>query len=198
MPKLILQGSGDGQTYELPLNASFRIGRSRHNDLSLDHGSVSETHCELYSDALVVTVTDLGSTNGTFIDGQPVSRAQLQNGQVLQLGALSLVLEAPEHRVAIPEIQRGVPDHPTVLESGAACCYNHSSLMAAVVCTHCQKHFCHTCVHVVGLKGANKHLLCPSCHNHCNAYTWAGAEQSAGLFGGFLHALKKITGRFRN
>ncbi|MBM3845319.1 MAG: FHA domain-containing protein [Verrucomicrobia bacterium] len=94
MPKLIMQGNGENQEFELPLNSTYRIGRSRHNDLSLEHASVSEHHCEIYADALILTVTDLGSTNGTFIDGEPIQKAQLRNGQVLQVGSIALVIDS--------------------------------------------------------------------------------------------------------
>jgi hypothetical protein len=72
-------------------SASMKIGRMAPADLVIPHKSMSREHCVigLASDELLVT--DLNSTNGTYIDGERITRATiLPVGSVLQLGQVSL------------------------------------------------------------------------------------------------------------
>jgi pSer/pThr/pTyr-binding forkhead associated (FHA) protein len=75
----------------------FRIGRNPGNQLQPDEPSVSGNHAVLnvtssaYAvDMLDVTVEDLGSTNGTRVNGKRVTRQRLKHGDILSLGALVL------------------------------------------------------------------------------------------------------------
>lgn len=146
---------------------------------------------------MMVMVTDMGSTNGTFIDGSPIQKSELGNGQLLQLGSFSLQLEMETHRVVMPELENHAAPRPTTLSNGLACCHNHPESPAAMECGHCQKTFCRPCVHVIGLIGGKRHHLCPVCHNHCSPYTGHGNTRK-GFLCGILNAFKKITGRFRS
>jgi pSer/pThr/pTyr-binding forkhead associated (FHA) protein len=53
------------------------VGREEACDLRLDHKSVSKMHCVLVRTEGLVLVRDLGSTNGTRVNGQRVKRAAL-------------------------------------------------------------------------------------------------------------------------
>ena len=75
----------------------FRIGRKPDNDLQPDDASVSGNHAAItlspspYSASLRdVAVKDLGSTNGTHVNGRRVGRQRLKHGDVLTLGTLVL------------------------------------------------------------------------------------------------------------
>jgi len=93
MAKLLLSGAG-GQALELPLKSGVnRVGCVADNDIQIEDPSVSSHHCELTCVGDAVIVKDLGSTNGTFIDGSPVREATLQHGQRLQLGSVDMVLD---------------------------------------------------------------------------------------------------------
>jgi len=95
MVKLVLNGP-NGQSQELPLPPGLsRVGRNDANDVQIEHPSVSSFHCEITSTGSAVIIKDLGSTNGTFIERQPVQEAVLAPGQRLQLGSVELVLDAP-------------------------------------------------------------------------------------------------------
>jgi predicted component of type VI protein secretion system len=95
MAKLLLKNGG-GQTQELPLNSGLsRIGRNDANDIQIEHASVSSFHCEVSCAGDAVLIKDLGSTNGTFIEGSPVQEAALAHNQRLQLGSVELILDAP-------------------------------------------------------------------------------------------------------
>lgn len=72
-------------------SSSLRIGRTAPADVVVSHRSISREHCivGLANDELLVT--DLNSTNGTYIDGERIKRAAiLPVGSTLQLGEISL------------------------------------------------------------------------------------------------------------
>ncbi len=76
---------------------AFRIGRNLGNKLQPDDASVSGNHAAIVlapsaylDDAVEATIEDLGSTNGTFVNGKPVSRQLLKHGDMVVIGTLSL------------------------------------------------------------------------------------------------------------
>jgi len=68
------------------------IGRSSSCDFVIAHGSISRRHAMLTRDGDRVIVTDLGSTNGTFVNGRWINQAEVLPGDRLQLGQLDLLL----------------------------------------------------------------------------------------------------------
>jgi pSer/pThr/pTyr-binding forkhead associated (FHA) protein len=72
-------------------NGVHKVGRSPAADLQIEHSSVSGSHCEMMVNDGMVTVKDLGSTNGTFLDGQPVRECQVGPGQTLRLGKVEVL-----------------------------------------------------------------------------------------------------------
>jgi len=70
----------------------FRIGKSGDNDLVLADDTVSRLHCEILHDNRGFLVRDLGSTNGTLLDGREVKEAYLTPGSALTIGSIELKL----------------------------------------------------------------------------------------------------------
>ena len=80
----------DGRAFDL-VAAVTRIGRSREADLRLDDGGVSRQHAEIRRDTDGTHVlVDLGSTNGTQLDGAKISTARLVDGSRVSIGATTL------------------------------------------------------------------------------------------------------------
>jgi diguanylate cyclase (GGDEF)-like protein len=84
----------------LPLEATIGeifIGRTPDNALVLDDGSVSRRHASLLYGDDGWTLRDLGSTNGTFVNGVRVREALLRDGDRVRVGGVILqgVLDAP-------------------------------------------------------------------------------------------------------
>src|ERR1700754_3595263 len=73
------------------LASDLVIGRSRGCDLVLRDDSVSRRHVRLTVEEDHIVITDLGSTNGTFLNGRWVSQAEARPGDILRLGETELV-----------------------------------------------------------------------------------------------------------
>lgn len=94
MPKLVVN-SGAAGTVEYELKPGLNsFGRGFNNDFRLDDPSVSAAHAEITVDANCVTVKDLRSTNGTFINRSQIREAFLQPGQTLSLGVVEMLFVA--------------------------------------------------------------------------------------------------------
>jgi pSer/pThr/pTyr-binding forkhead associated (FHA) protein len=96
MAKLVILSEGmTGRTHELTVEKTT-VGRVEDNTLQISEASVSSHHAELLLRGVDVVVKDLNSTNGTFINGEPVTgEATLKPGQILRLGKIEMRLEAP-------------------------------------------------------------------------------------------------------
>ncbi len=97
MAKLIL--SMDGLVLkEIPLTKErTTIGRKPHNDIQIDNLAVSGEHAVIVTILNDCFLEDLGSTNGTLVNGNTVKKHFLQNNDVVELGKyrLKFVGEAP-------------------------------------------------------------------------------------------------------
>jgi len=83
-----ITGVGIGESFSVPAGgAGLVIGRGRTAAVRVDDESVSREHASLQveSDGSVV-LTDLGSTNGTIVNGRRVSRVALAEGDKIQVG----------------------------------------------------------------------------------------------------------------
>lgn len=96
MPKLVVLSEGlTGKTFELK-GDKVTIGRLEDNTFQIAEPSVSSHHCEILLKGSEVLVKDLNSTNGTFINGEPVTERALKPGQILRLGQVEMRLETGE------------------------------------------------------------------------------------------------------
>ena len=97
MAKLIFLDEFGGRTYEFALSKTT-VGRGDHNTLAIHDGSVSQTHCEILVYGSEVIVRDLGSRNGTFVNGELLhnQQRQLKSGQIVQFGSVKARLELEE------------------------------------------------------------------------------------------------------
>src|SRR5690606_7210961 len=92
-PRLLVSTQDDPQgqrSFELTTPVTL-LGRGTDCDLRLVDPGVSRHHAELRIEGQQVALVDLGSTNGTFVHGQPVRRVELQSGTRVTLGRTTLV-----------------------------------------------------------------------------------------------------------
>lgn len=67
------------------------LGRGPDNDVVLEHDSLSGSHAVIQNLGGVFQVTDLGSTNGTYLNGEAISEAVLGHGSQIQFGSVEAV-----------------------------------------------------------------------------------------------------------
>ena len=85
----VLTGKQAGMTFTIPSGAST-LGRSPEADIRVESNDVSRHHLRIERDGQRVRITDLDSTNGTRVNGEPVHHATLRNGDEILVGTQAL------------------------------------------------------------------------------------------------------------
>ncbi|MCA9607442.1 MAG: sigma 54-interacting transcriptional regulator, partial [Myxococcales bacterium] len=94
--------SGDSRGKEKVIEGDlFRIGKSRDNELVLADETVSRAHCEIVRERRGYLLRDLGSTNGTLLDGAEIKEAWLKPGAVITVGKVELKVRPFSERIEI-------------------------------------------------------------------------------------------------
>lgn len=105
---------------EVPLDKErFTIGRKPHNDIQIDNLAVSGEH------ALIVTILndsfleDLGSTNGTLVNGNPIKKHILHSNDVIEIGKykLKFVSEQPTGQASVADFEKTMVLRPPAAKS---------------------------------------------------------------------------------
>lgn len=113
----VRKGPQQGQAYPL-VSSMVTIGRDPMADIVIADPEVSRQHARLTRTAEGFEIQDLGSTNGTFVDGQRLTGdpVRLESGQAISMGTnVTLVFEAaadPMATVVSSEPELDIPDSP--------------------------------------------------------------------------------------
>ena len=92
-PYLVIYiGNNSGCRHKLN-SGVMTIGRSPQADIRIEDERISRIHCIIEWMGDAITIEDKGSTNGTYVDAQKVSRASLTPGVPLQLGYSIMKIE---------------------------------------------------------------------------------------------------------
>jgi len=132
MPQLTIIAE-TGETSSLSLaNSELTIGRRRDNQLCLPHLSVSGYHARIYGDPDCLTLEDLGSTNGTLLNGRRIKQHFLLHSDEIIIGSYQLRYTETYTRVPeqAPELENVTsikstapiidPDLETIISEAAA------------------------------------------------------------------------------
>ncbi len=87
-----------GKKFELTLDETF-IGRNAQNQIPIDDASISSRHCSIVRDDRKFLLVDLGSTNGTRLNGAGVTRVSLRPKDILQVGNVELMFDGQDVEV---------------------------------------------------------------------------------------------------
>ncbi len=98
--------SGKYQGGEFPLrpNREIVIGRSSDLDMVLVEDMVSRKHAKIVTDGRMVSIQDLGSTNGTFVNGEKIRSMQLKDGDRILVGTSIIKLVATSGEARAPAV----------------------------------------------------------------------------------------------
>jgi pSer/pThr/pTyr-binding forkhead associated (FHA) protein len=84
-----------GLTFRMLPNTLKTVGRAPRADFVVDAALVSRVHCRLTSNGPgQLEIEDLGSTNGTFVNGHKVNKARLNDGDKLTIGRVEFVINS--------------------------------------------------------------------------------------------------------
>jgi len=167
------------------------IGRSRAAGLTIAHPMVSRQHCELFEEDGLLIVRDLGSTNGTFLNEQPIQEAVLEPGQVLCLGSVRVLCEDSGPAKPRQIVVRMVSKQPVMpvaaqtahvaratktarpaitVQPGSPVCGQHPATPAVWRCVKCAALLCGSCIKKIrnGMRDFN---VCPHCGSACVGLT---------------------------
>ncbi len=113
---VVTAGHGRGQTFDL--RGEVRLGRDRANAIVLSDGKVSRHHIRLDPIRGTYILSDLGSANGTFVNGVRVTQpVRLRDGDLINLGDTQMVFYTgaagrPAARPSAPEERAPAPPPP--------------------------------------------------------------------------------------
>ncbi len=155
-----------------------RIGRNPANDFQIIDPSISGFHCELQVSEFGVAFRDVGSTNGSFVNGRRVSKELLSSGIILTLGSIDFQVDAPLATVAIPERPKVEEVFANFLPDGTAACQKHAEVAATQKCAKCEKSWCDACVRRTGLVGSTHATIsCLECGGPCVSIVYSAPKK---------------------
>jgi len=96
---VLVNTPGAGASYALATD--LKIGKAPDNDVVIDHPTVSRNHLLVKRVGDRFLVQDLGSTNGTFLDGAQIREAYLKPGSLLEVGDVQLRFQPKLARVEV-------------------------------------------------------------------------------------------------
>lgn len=113
----LLVVSGETSKKEVTLRRPRTVvGRKKGCKIRIQSESVSRIHCSLITQGGRLTAKDLGSSNGTFVNGHRIKEQVLQAGDTLQIGVIKFQVQIIGSPTAVERPAKGEPE-PTVAVS---------------------------------------------------------------------------------
>ena len=132
VPKFVLRGvSGAAFGKTFPVATPQVIGRQSDCDISIPSEEISRRHARVRPTPIGLQVEDMGSSNGTFINGKRIQEGLLRPGEELRLDNIRFLLVAPG--VEIPSVSRLTKgQEPVAGKPGAAIGWIAATVVALV------------------------------------------------------------------
>ncbi|MDB5291955.1 MAG: domain containing protein [Phycisphaerales bacterium] len=100
MQAVLVMFRSDGERRSFSITRDMTVvGRREDCDLRIPLGEISRKHCRLVRDGESLRLEDLGSSNGTYLNGQRVQEAALTAGDTVQVGPVVFVLQVDGYPV---------------------------------------------------------------------------------------------------
>ncbi len=93
MAAIIVMSAGTQVAKHTVNSSPFVVGRDPKNGVALENVGVSRRHCQFTCENGRFFVEDLGSSNGTFIQGKRIRKAEVSNGDEVNVGKFTLLFE---------------------------------------------------------------------------------------------------------
>jgi pSer/pThr/pTyr-binding forkhead associated (FHA) protein len=109
LPKVSIKAGPDsGKVYEVAQAAI--LGRLDTNDIPVKDGKASREHAKIYKQGEQYAIVDLNSSNGTFVNGEKITKRILKNGDEIAIGTVRLVFELPEPQEKKAPARKGLDE----------------------------------------------------------------------------------------
>jgi len=119
----IVKGEQKGDGFELLPGKAITVGRSKHAGFVIPESGVSRVHCQFTHDGKRVILTDLRSTNGTFVNNRRVKSAPIEDGDQIRVGTTVLLFRLVSPEQPSPPVRRREEakpkEKPAELKSGS-------------------------------------------------------------------------------
>src|SRR5215213_9095086 len=89
---VMFRNDGERRSFSISRETTV-IGRRQDCDFRIPLGEISRKHCRIIKDEQTLKVEDLGSSNGTFHNGERVQACELSPGDTLQIGSVAFVVQ---------------------------------------------------------------------------------------------------------
>lgn len=101
---VLLKKDGSRKGFDLTHEVTI-VGRGQDCDLCIPVMVVSRKHCELSQKSNILKLRDLGSTNGTYVNGKKVEQTELNPGDCIQIGPVvfGIQVDGQPEDIKIPE-----------------------------------------------------------------------------------------------
>ena len=108
---VVIEGPDVGSEFDLPMRGGG-IGRGEDNVVQLTDLAVSRQHCSIEWQGGVFVLVDAGSRNRTMVNGKPISRHPLEQGDEVAIGKTRLAFLPAEGGLAV--LRQGMPSRVTM------------------------------------------------------------------------------------
>ncbi|MCB1646922.1 MAG: FHA domain-containing protein [Pseudomonadales bacterium] len=93
---LLIADSGPEKGQRIPIQDGMEIGRALECDISILEPSLSRKHAELSVIGDEAILRDLGSVNGTYVNGKKIDEVSLRDRDVIQFNKIRFIVSAPD------------------------------------------------------------------------------------------------------
>src|SRR5688572_12035404 len=100
-----ISGKYQGGEFPLRMEREIVIGRSSDLDMVLVEDMVSRKHAKISTVGNQIVISDMGSTNGTFVNGEKVKKARLKEGDRILIGTSIIKLVSVDGATAGSEAE---------------------------------------------------------------------------------------------